>query len=147
MCRTTMPITMPRRHFIISKWRDARLEVKLATVKRFWHPGHKSGLILSLSLVTVTLNSASTFLPQPRSLCHNCGLVLGLILLALASVGFSCLGLRAVAKGARSGGTACARSECPSPQIFYLKLFYSSDVFCYLSNTVETGMVVVSQWV
>jgi len=98
-----------------------------------WHPGHKSGVILSLSLITVALNSTSTFLPRP--LYHNCGLVLGLILLALASVGFSCLGLRPVTKEGGRGGTAHARSKCPSSLFFYLKLFYSSDIVFFISVT------------
>jgi len=69
----------------------------------FWPLSHKSGVILSLSLITVAWDSTSTFVPQPRLLYHNCGLVLGLILLALASIGFSCLGLRPVANMGQRG--------------------------------------------
>jgi len=85
-------------------------------------------------------------LPQPRPLCHNCGLVLGLILLALASVGFYCLGLKAVANGESArGGTAPARSECPSQLVSISNYLTALILFLYISNTVKTGMVVASQ--
>jgi len=112
----------------------------------FWPRGHKSGVILSLSLVTVVLNSAQPCCLRLDLLCHNCGLVLGLILLALASVGFYCLGLKAVANGESArGGTAPARSECPSPLVSISNYLTALMLFLYISNTVKTGMVVVSQ--
>jgi len=127
----------------MSKWTDARLEDKLATVKRFWPLSHKSGLSLSLSLITVALDSTSTFLPQRRPLCHNCGLVRGLIFLALASVGY--FGPRP--QGRNQEGARPPLNPSALRHFFLSKIILQLRYwFFYLSNTVETGMVVASQW-